>query len=414
MVHHDHSICTTPAPARTGGRFTRVFGGGLPRRVTVIASVVPTLLFSALTMFHFDVKGHFDGMFLMRCQDGWHYELKDDLYMGDGDRLLYGMDFHDPRSRLQALFDGHKPGEPHLFSEWDAKDGSGYVRNFLPDGRELLTFFGRYKGDDKEYVHGLFVGGALPASVIGRYNYYMNSTGMTYYDGAKWQHVWCVVNEGISPEATGKVIAPSHWKFLGSRIDRDGDAALTLSSSHEIDLDGVPLRMERSVRLAAGETYFLLRVKITNTGTQPAKFYYMYGDEPWVGNYGSSAGDVGWVKDGVVNREAEVDTGKYTFAGMFDYGNSEIGEGHDFSGTANFIEWLGAERPMVYFANHEGAHTPGAPLASEERFIGLQWGARPLNPGEERTYLMAIGMAGHDPQTGFPVKPEIRMAFNDN
>ena len=41
--------------------------------------------------------------------------------------------------------------------EWDEQEGSGYVRNFLPDGKQLLTFFGRYQGDDKEYVHGLFV-----------------------------------------------------------------------------------------------------------------------------------------------------------------------------------------------------------------------------------------------------------------
>jgi hypothetical protein len=415
MELHNPAAHASPQPAHVRGRFSRTFGGVLQRRATIIASVVPTLLFSVLTMVHLDIKGHFDGLFLMKGADGWHYELKDDLYMGEGDRLLYGLDFHDPRSRLQALFDRHKPGEPYLFTEWDERDGSGYVRNILPDGKQLLTFFGRYRGDDKEYVHGLFVGGALPASVVGQYNYYMNNTGMTYFDGGKWQHVWCVVNEGIASTTADKVSSPSQWKFLGSRVEREGEAAISLSSSHEIDLDGVPLRMERVARLVAGETYFLLRIRITNTGTKPVKYYYLYGDEPWVGNYGSAAGDVGWVQDGIINRETEVDTKKYNYAGMFDYGNSEIHEGHGFSGTANFIEWLGEERPLVYFANQEGVRsTPGAPLASEERFIGLQWGPRPLQPGEERTYTLAIGMAGHDPRSGFPVKPEIRMAFNAN
>ena len=389
--------------------------GGMKKSLCYIGIAFMTFLLIILfTTVRFDIKGHFDGLFLLKGSNDWWYELKDDLYVGDGDRVLYSIDFDDPRYRISSSLHSHKPGEPYLYYEWDAKDGSGFIRNFLPNGEQILTCFGRFVGDDKKNVHGLFVGGGLPSSVTGGDNVFMDETGMAYFDRRRWYHVWCNVNEGIISPLDHKPYPPSRWRFLGSKVLDESDKSLVISSSHELTLDGAPLHIDRYVYLNAGDTYFVLTIKITNIGAVPARYIYVYGDEPWVGNYGSSAGDVGWVKDGVVNREAEVDTGKYTFAGMFDYGNSEIGEGHGFSGTANFIEWLGAERPMVYFANHEGAHTPGAPLASEERLIGLQWGARPLNPGEERTYLMAIGMAGHDPQTGFPVKPEIRMAFNDN
>jgi hypothetical protein len=97
---------------------------------------------------------------------------------------------------------------------------------------------------------------------------------------------------------------------------------------------------------------------------------------------------------------------------MFDYGNSAIGEGHTYTGAANFIEWLGDDRPDVYFANDgnglSGAASP-LPLSSNTRFLGLQWGPRQLAPGDSASYQMAIGMAARNPKTGFPVKPAIRI-----
>jgi hypothetical protein len=108
-----------------------------------------------------------------------------------------------------------------------------------------------------------------------------------------------------------------------------------------------------------------------------------------------------------------VDSGKYSYAGIYDYGNSAIDEGHDFTGTANFIEWFGNEKPTVYFANASGRMTGMAgqktPLASNARFIGLEWNSRSLPPGQSTTYTLAIGMAEHDPERTIPIKPEIRI-----
>lgn len=393
----------------------RLFPASPRARIAVgLCTAALAVLFSTV---RFDIKGHFDGLFLLKGMHGWKYELKDDLYVGDGDRVISSIDFDDPRFRFsRSLYNKHKPGEAYLYYEWDDKDGSGFFRNFLPDGTQTLNCFGRYMDDDKEYVHGLFVGGGLPASIIGGDNVFMNETGMAYFDGTRWYHVWCNVNEALASAATGEPIYPSHWKFLGSRVLDESTKSVVIFSSHEAEVDGVPLRIDRYVYLNAGDTYFVLEIKITNIGATPARYLYLYGDEPWVGNYGSSKGNVGWAKDRLFKYETAVDSKKYSYAGFFDYGNDAAGESHSYTGTADFIEWFGNDRPIVYFSNASGElqDLSGAkkiPLQSDTRFLGLQWGPRALNPGESAFYTLAIGMAGHDPKTGFPVKPEIKVNF---
>jgi hypothetical protein len=379
--------------------------------LTGLAVVLPVLLIFFATV-RIDIKGHFDGLFLLKGTHGWRYELQDDLYVGDGDRIIYSIDFDDPRFRISRSLHRRNPGTPYLYYEWDANDGSGFVRNFLRDGTQLLTCFGRFRDDDRQRVHGLFVGGGLPESIIPGDNVYMNNTGMAYYDTNRWYHVWCNVNEGFISPLDNRPYTPSSWRFLGSKVLDESDQTLVIASSHELILDGNPLRIDRYVYLDAGDTYFTLTLKITNTGIKPARYVYVYGDEPWVGNYGTSAGNVGWVKDRLIKYEEVLDTTKYSWAGIFDYGNDAIGEEHNYTLTANFLEWLGEEKPTVYFSNDTEIHERAGrkvPLASDARFIGLQWGPRVILPGESVYYHLAVGMAGHDPKTGFPVKPEIKI-----
>ena len=67
--------------------------------------------------------------------------------------------------------------------------------------------------------------------------------------------------------------------------------------------------------------------------------------------------------------------------------------------------------PLVYFSNGPADFpTKGrklTPLFSNERFLGIQWGPRTLQPGQGEVYMLAVGMASYDPVTGRPVKPEI-------
>ena len=378
----------------------------------IAGTALVTMLLILFTTIHFDIKGHFDGVFLMQGRNGWLYELKDDLYVGDGNRVIYSIDFDDPRYRFSRLLHSYAPGKPHLYYEWDAKDGSGFFRNFLADGTQLLTCFGRFVDDNKEAVHGLFVGGGLPVSVTGGDNVFMNETGMAYYDGHRWYHIWCNVNEGFLSLDRKRASEPAKWKFISSKVLNESGNTVVVSSSHLAELDSMPLRVDRYVYLNAGDTYFTITIKITNLGTRPAGFIYLYGDEPWVGNYGSSLGDVGWVKDRLINYEMSIDSSKYSYAGFFHYGNSAIDEGHDFTLKANFIEWFGLNRPEVYFANAEGQLQDSSgqskiPLSSNARFIGLEWSCPYLMPQQSVSYTLAIGMAGYDPIKKLPVKPAI-------
>ena len=142
---------------------------------------------------------------------------------------------------------------------------------------------------------------------------------------------------------------------------------------------------------------------------------YIYGDEPWLGNfYKFSKGNVGWYEGGFVYTESEIDTSTYSYVGFFDYGNPLAGESHDHTGKANFLEWDPATRPdTAYFSNNFGKVAPPeqkVPLASyNNRVVSLQWGPRTLNPGDTLSFTLKVGMADIDPKTGFPVKPQTQL-----
>jgi len=354
-------------------------------------------------------KGHYEGVFLLKGSGRYLFELKDDLYLGDEHRLIYGLDFDDPLYRIAHLFDRNRHEAPYLAYEWNTKDGEGYIRNYLPDGRQLVTNFSRFTDDLGKEAAGLIVGGGMPDSVMEDNHTRMSETGMSYFNGKRWFHIWCNANEAVLSAQTLKPVYPSQWKFLGSKVLNASEKVLTLMSSHQITIDNVPLRMDRVAFFKAGEPYFILSVRIQNMGKQFASYSYMYGDEPWLGNFGSSEGNVGWTKDGLVKQVGSIDTNKHTFAGMFDYGNDLIGEGHDYTMMANFMEWRSDPNPGAYFSNSPfdkfdpATHTP---LNSNGRFIGLQWWGD-LKPGETERYYIAIGMAGLDPKTGLPAKPEV-------
>jgi len=378
-------------------------------KVALITVLAVIGLFASVTRVNF--KGRWEGIFLLKGASGALFELKDDLYLGDGHRLITGFDLDRPEFLLKSVFDKRVEGQPYLDYEWDEKDGSGFVRNIMPDGTELFTSFSRFSSDSGEDPHGLFVGGGLPSHVHDDDTAGEDDTGMAYWDGKRWYHIWCTVNEGVANLSDPKVLDPFRWKFIGSRVLNRSATRLVLESSHEVEVDGAPLRVDRYAYFRAGDPFFVLTVRIRNMGDNPVKYYYVYGDEPWVGNYGTSAGNVGWVKDRVIGFEQRVDTRKYHWAGVWDDGNDAIGEGHDFTKAANFIEWLGPIGPTVYFSNKGGdvprKYKGTVPLSGDSRFIGLYWGPREIRPGKADSYELVIGMALRDPKTGFPVKPEV-------
>jgi len=378
------------------------------RLYTAVAAITLCLLFVFVTRFNF--KGHYEGLFLLKGREGRLLELKDDLFLGDGSRLITGVDFEGIRSWLIRLGrPAHKSGDAYIEYEW-YDDGDGLVQSYFPDGTRMMTCMGRFLDEDGGDVKGLFLGGGIPEDVSVDDKLKLSETGMAYFDGKQWRHIWCSSNEGLASATTYSHTPPSSWEFLGSRVLNQSDKALAIQSSHKAVVDGVPLRVDRFAYFRAGRTFLVLSIRVTNTGKAPVSFYYVYGDEPWLGEYGTSKGNVGWVKDRLVKTVQWVDSAKFDHAGFFDYGNDLAGEGHDYTYCADFIQWLGDTKPAVYFSNGPSEYpnpgNKGEPLKSDTRFIGLQWGPDHLAPGKSVTYSLAVGMAMLDPKNGMPVKPE--------
>ncbi len=370
---------------------------------------VALLLFVVVAV-RFNIKGHFEGLFLLKGEKGSLVELKDDLYLGDGHRVICGIDFDDPRYHLRNFFSRNRHQAPYLTYEWFDKDGVGYVKNNLPDGRQLITNFSRFANEDDsgQEFHGLFVGGGMPADVRDDNPAKENKSVMTYFDGNRWFHIWCNANEAIFSQDALAPIFPCQWKFVESKVLNSSDKELTLFSRHIITVDNATLQMDRVAYFTAGEPYFILSLNITNISKVFAHYLYVYGDEPWLGNYGTSGGNVGWVRDHLVQRVGPVDSRKYSYAGFFDCGSDLIGEGHNFTKVADFLQWKSDEGPILYFTNspfEKFNPVSHEPLKGNARFLGVQFTMTNLVPGDSVHYDLAIGMASLDPKTGFPVKP---------
>ncbi len=384
--------------------------GKTKKKIIFIALIIVAFLINIVLMtVKFNITGSYEGIFFLRGEGGALFELKDDIYLGEAYRYIAGIDFEPAKQLYDSMFNGRVKG-PHLYYKWDEKNGEGFVRNYLASGNQLLTNFSRFRDEFGNTTSGLFVGGGLPEYVEEDDKVKMNATGMAYHDGKRWYHIWCNANEAIFTSALEPKY-PSSWKYLGSKVIHHSEEDLILESNHEIMIDNIPLHINRHVSFRAGETYIALKVNIMNAGMSPATYYYSYGDDPWLGNYGSSGGNVGWSGDGFYYFVGRLNTKKYNYAGYFDFGNGAIGQRHDFTRTADFIEWFGDIEPFAYFSNGPFDIPPitneKIPLSSNARFIGLSWGPRTLQPGQSDPYTRAIGMADHDPKTGFPVKPKV-------
>ena len=378
---------------------------------------VPLFLTVCILITKFDFRDTWDGLYLLKGEKGFLFELKDDLLLGEYERLLFKFEFDAIRARLFTN-SPERPNRvtPYLDYSWDSAAGKGYFLTFFPDGTKFLTCLGRYVDDDKRQVHGLFVGGGLPATRYESGAITLNETGVAYFDGRKWQHIWCIANEVLfSSLDPYRQVPPSAWTFLGSKLLFGTQDDLIIKSSHSVELAGVPVRIDRYLIYNSGNRYFHLVNRLTNAGSRPVTYHYIYGDEPWIGDFGSSKGNVGWTRDRIYTYEAAINPALHDFIGMYDLGNEVIGERKGgYTGLANFIEWQGAERPdFAYFANQTGRRVDEAkriPLAHDtNRLMMVQWADRTLAPGQSRTMILAIGMTGPVVAGGMPVKPDTRL-----
>jgi hypothetical protein len=342
-----------------------------------------------------DISGSWRGLYLLRSDLGRPFLLKDDLLLGEHPRLLAKISFGWAR-RLLAPPPGPATAGPSLTLEWDQRAGNGLVLNRMADGTELLTMFGRYRDSEGLQPHGLFVGGAVPE--VSADASAQDESGMAYHDARGWAHVWCNVNEGLEDETLGRPWPPSKWRYLGSRVLVREPGRIELESNHEVELAGGLLRIDRFASFVAGEPFFRLTIRLLDVGPGPIRYTYLYGDEPWVGHFGSSEGNIGWRPGQLLRHETGIDR-TAGVGGILD----------ERSGIADFIAWSGDDLPgFVYVSNHGGQVAnprERVPLDSNEVFFGLEWQGRTLAPGQGRTMVLTIGMARPDPATGIPVAP---------
>lgn len=381
------------------------------KSVKILVLLIPLLIFG-LTI-RLNITGGWEGMYLLSTND-WHIEVTDDIFPEDAVHFIAGVPFGNIANDHHRL----NSKNSRVFLDWNSRKGRGSIKNVFSDGRKLVINLSRFKSPEGNMQSGVFIGGGLSKNDPDYNAEDKNETGMAFFDGKRWYHIWCYMNEAFTTASNSeKVIGPEQWRFLSSRIIEKSASEITIESQHSTEVDGVPVKIEKFLFYEAGNSFCTLVTKIINIGDKPVTIRYMYGDEPWLGNYGSSKGNVGWTRDGLVKTEQSVNVDTHTYAGFFDYGNDLAGEQHDYTMKANFIEWERANHPdSVYYSNYIGHFSlPGIggrkiALASNDcRFLGLQW-EKMLKPNQEYSFSLVIGMADNDPVTGFPRKP--RTALN--
>ncbi len=356
------------------------------------------------------LRGEMEGIYLLH---GVHkpFEIRTDIFLDEEQRLIASLTFTSSKRFLSGLGPQSRRQPPFIEYTWDESSGDGYAVSHLKRGGLIVINWSRFLDDSGRAPSGLFLGGNMPFPVNPPAATTLSATGMAYFDGRRWFHGWCSVNELLSPASdTRKKIHPHEWEFLGSRVLSAGEDHLLITSRHRARVGGVPILIQKWVFLRAGDLYFTMATRMENEGKDPAGYYYLYGDEPWVGNYGSSRGNVGWTSAGLVHYEGFVDTATTDFVGFYDIGNSVIDERGPFTRTANFLQWFHSDTPeLVYFTNMAHPLRPPwntVPLASRQtRALFLQWGPQILPPRGVKTYLIATGMIPPGTWANLPEKP---------
>jgi hypothetical protein len=392
--------------ARFAGRKAAINMKNRLVRIVVITLALINISMASIFLFHefFNFTSSNSALYFMRGQFGG-VEIKRDLLMEDADRLIFMLD-------ANRLFNYFMKGmavaknRPILELTWDKDVGVGHIKQFRTDGTILMFPFSRFTHNGFR-PQGLFLGGDLPYGDTVR-SEDRNTVGLSYYDGKKWYHIWCATNEGFGVQGgTLQSVYPMHWQFLRSKVLKNTPDEIILQSEHRLKHQDHVIDMKRLASFTAGDNFFTLKVMFKNSGLKPLIHGYSWGDEPWVGEFGTSNGDVGWYKDGLITNERLISPNRYRYVGLWDYGNEAAGEGHNYSGHANFVEWGTPLPSFVFLSNSiDKCCDVNKPLASEkDRTVSIVWHDQLLMPGQSRIYTLVIGMASVDPETNMPVKP---------
>ena len=304
---------------------------------------------------------------------------------------------------------------PRLEMKWDPAKGKGAVLSHLKNGDVLRTCF--------QCGYPAYTGGL----VIGNYS----GLGMGLYPrapirGFKSINVFCAQDESIRDQPSGEEYTYGWSENIGEgpggrrleyvrgKVIEAGPQRVVLRSANR----GGCYRVTKVATIRAGARFWIIATRVTNACDKKIRFDLFSGDDPWIGTYRSSDGDVGWVPGELVRHERALSVGRFTAGGLYDLGNRALGQKEGgFSGMANFIQ-LDPVTPLpalAAFAN-SFAHTPkevdpGKALSNESlTALNLAWTGLTLEPGQGFTFAMALGLAETGARGGIPRLPVVSEA----
>lgn len=304
---------------------------------------------------------------------------------------------------------------PRLVLKWDPLTGKGDVRHHLASGDLLRTCFHcGYAG----YTGGLVIGAH-------------NGSGLGFYPrrpihGFRQINVFCAQDESIWDrsekreytygwsENFGKGDDGVRLRYVRGRIIERSPARLVLQSENA----GGCYRVTKLAYTRATARWWIIATRITNRCNRPVRFDFFSGDDPWLGLYRSSDGDVGWTPSGLIRNERALPVGAFTSGGIYDLGNRTLGQREgSFSNQANFFG-LDPALPLpdlALFANrfaHAASEVdPRRPLNNKTlTALNLGWVDRTLQPGQGLTTAFALGLAETGTPGTIPRLPAISVA----
>ncbi|PIE17630.1 MAG: hypothetical protein CSA65_08380 [Proteobacteria bacterium] len=304
------------------------------------------------------------------------------------------------------------PPQARIDSHWDPKTGRGDVRQYFADGSVIRTCFHcRYKG----YTGGLVIGNlsgsgsALypkrPIRGFRRINIFCAQDESIWdrKERAEYSYGW---SENFPPKDGGKRL-----RYRRGRVLEQSATRLVLQSENA----GGCYKVTKVAHSERGARWWIIATRVTNRCSHPIDFDLYTGDDPWLGTYKSSDGDVGWTPAGIIRHETALGPGAFTVGGFYDLGNSAVGQrAQRFSNQANFIA-LDPATPLpdgAYFANRfahdEREVDPKKALHNKTlTALNLAWKGRRLASGEGFTFAFALGLAQTSTPGATPRAPMI-------
>ncbi len=321
------------------------------------------------------------------------------LACADDSDLLAEVDLADGRPPPGAHRDALPPVTPRspIQNGWDPDTGRGTITLTTPAGERLEI---RLQDGFEGYTGGLLLG-SMGGSAF-------RSWPTDAPAGTRGLSLWCAQDESLLLEQAERRLEYSHgWsenfgtgpdgvplRYLGGRVLHDSPDGLLLRAENA----AMPFHLARWLQLLPDGT-LLTRLRISNVSEASIQFSFWEGEDPWVGDYGSSEGDVGWFAGALIRQEASLGASPGACLGMADLGDQpRAADPWPLAASFLCLDPLSPKPDQLIFANGF-AHGPdevsdNTPLSDQSpTAFNLGWTHMELAPGASWELRWAMGVA---------------------